>query len=888
MYTRWLPNCEIAARQRWGVPGAFYPETAPFNGPKVLPEDVAKEFQDVMRGRKPAWELSERAIAECSYDSQLHVTAATRERGKDHYQLGRYTWISHYATGNLDIGLQFWWRFRYTGDREWLRTRTYPILRGGMEFYRGLAGEKGADGKYHIYPTNARERFWGVRDSITDLAVLRGAGPIAIRAAELLGVDADLRAKWKEFLDHLAPYPMGSEPEAKALTGGVLKDDTWAAGRLGDVKGSRNGEIVWESPVFPYEHVTLATKDVDPALWEVAWRTCQAVPAVTWGSWSRTMLNIARMGDRQRLPEALIGHYLADGINRYPNMYPGNDASPAIPAAFQDAMLQGVSPRPGEPEVLMIYPCWPEGWNGSFRLLARGGFLVGSTIRDGKVGFVEIESRLGETCRLRNPWNGAALTIESGGTKRAASGAIVEIATHKGSRHLIYPAASPRPAPESIHPPPQTEPTVLRWPRPGKPDQVALLGKPRPNMKTLPRSLAGKDASLQGTVPRDGLRLWLRSDRGVKADGGRVEVWEDQSGNGFHARASGAQRPVLAAGPAGPLRRGRYIRLQHPTDRVIVAEVQVYSRGTNIARGKRAAQQGQWGDCPAGNAVDGDTSGEMTPKDGRRNSVACTDVGGWWEVDLGKTVDIDKLVIWNLSDSNAKRQVGLRVSVLDENRKAVNEYDIDRHQASWTFDAGRASTADEIRGHHSGLPAIRFDGRSQYLQATNGLGMNLPGPLTLVVVATVKDRWPRAIFSPVPDGNQNDFESPGSFAFHCAHGSGGNGAFGLVQGLGRDHLGLTAPCNQPGRAETVVVVRPTAPGETAGIYLDGELMDIDAASSATPPVRQSRGYVIGSRWPINGQFFGRNDVYEILVYDRVLSDAELQSLHQYLRVPRTP
>ena len=145
-----------------------FPETSPFNGPKVLPEDVAKEFQDVMRGRKPAWELSERAIAECSYDSQLHVTAATREQGKDYYQLGRYTWISHYATGVLDIGLQYWWRYRYTGDREWLRAG--PIhLRDGMEFYRGLAGEKGADGKYHIYPTNARERFWGVRDSITDL-----------------------------------------------------------------------------------------------------------------------------------------------------------------------------------------------------------------------------------------------------------------------------------------------------------------------------------------------------------------------------------------------------------------------------------------------------------------------------------------------------------------------------------------------------------------------------------------------------------------------------------------------------------------------------------------------------------------------------------------------
>jgi hypothetical protein len=266
------------------------------------------------------------------------------------------------------------------------------------------------------------------------------------------------------------------------------------------------------------------------------------------------------------------------------------------------------------------------------------------------------------------------------------------------------------------------------------------LGKPRPNLKTLPRSLLSKGSPPPGTVPRDGLRLWLRSDQGVKADGGRVSVWEDQSGNGFGATAEGQQRPTLA------------------TD---------------------AAQLG--------------------------------------------------------------------------------------------------------------LPAIRFDGQSQYLRPTNGLNINLPGPFTLVVVATVKDRWPKAIFSPVPEENQNDYESPGSFAFHCTHGSAGNGAFGLVQGLGRDHnLGLTAPCNQTGRPETVVIIRPSAPGGTAGMYLDGQLTDLDEPSGTTAQVKQTKGYVIGSRWPINGNFFGRNDVYEILVYDRVLSGAELQSLHQYLLAPRAP
>ena len=36
--------------------------------------------------------------------------------------------------------------------------------------------------------------------------------PIAIRASEVLGVDAELRPLWKEVLDNLAPVPRGMQP----------------------------------------------------------------------------------------------------------------------------------------------------------------------------------------------------------------------------------------------------------------------------------------------------------------------------------------------------------------------------------------------------------------------------------------------------------------------------------------------------------------------------------------------------------------------------------------------------------------------------------------------------------------------------------------------------
>ena len=95
---------------------------------------------------------------------------------------------------------------------------------------------------------------------------------------------------------------------------------------------------------------------------------------------------------------------------------------------LQQGLMQSVSPRPGQPEVIRVFPAWPKKWEASFRLLARGGFLVTSSIRNGEVEFVEIESRLGEECRLRNPWGGPCLLSGAGAGEgeAAADGTVPE------------------------------------------------------------------------------------------------------------------------------------------------------------------------------------------------------------------------------------------------------------------------------------------------------------------------------------------------------------------------------------------------------------------------------------------------------------------------------
>jgi len=102
--------------------------------------------------------------------------------------------------------------------------------------------------------------------------------------------------------------------------------------------------------------------------------------------------------------------------------------------------LQSVSPRPGEPEVIRVFPAWPEAWDAEFRLLARGGFVVTSAIRGGKIQPVEIVSRLGEECRIRNPWPDPCrvITVRGEPLPHGLSGeGVLQFPTERGGTYRI-------------------------------------------------------------------------------------------------------------------------------------------------------------------------------------------------------------------------------------------------------------------------------------------------------------------------------------------------------------------------------------------------------------------------------------------------------------------
>lgn len=455
MYLGWLPSCEIVARQRWGIEaGALFPETAPFDGPRILPEDVAQEFREVFKGKKKKSELTERARKMCLFDSHLRVVSTY-----DNY----YSHTSHVTSSGSELAMLGWCRYRYTGDTQWL-ARAYPLLRSTLEFYRHFV-KKDDDGHYHIYGTHVHEDFWLVKDGIMDLAAIRGTAPLAIRAARTLGVDEDLRKHWKELLENLAPYTMGSDDDSGKLGGGVLAGDVWSAGHLFKISGQHNPEDVWYFPIFPFEDWTRETLDprtdkiVEKLMGLSRWmgRLQDGSPL---HSSIRTPISIARGGRGDMLPKIFAMYYAAFRPS-YSNGFAefGGPQSHSIEhlgcisTALQEGLMQSVSARPGQSEIISVFPAWPKEWQGAFRLLARGGFLVTSAKKDDAVEFIEIESRLGETCRVRNPWGEKCLVSEIGGsTKTILDGAILEFDTHKNKRYRIVKNDGPRPSLRSIIP----------------------------------------------------------------------------------------------------------------------------------------------------------------------------------------------------------------------------------------------------------------------------------------------------------------------------------------------------------------------------------------------------------------------------------------------------
>lgn len=97
--------------------------------------------------------------------------------------------------------------------------------------------------------------------------------------------------------------------------------------------------------------------------------------------------------------------------------------------ALHMALLQSNPPSPAEQPILHCFPGWPKDWDASFALAARDGFTVTASIQSGVVSSLQIHSKAGSTCRLRNPYPGTVRLYRNGRGAETLNGSLLEFKT---------------------------------------------------------------------------------------------------------------------------------------------------------------------------------------------------------------------------------------------------------------------------------------------------------------------------------------------------------------------------------------------------------------------------------------------------------------------------
>ncbi len=115
----------------------------------------------------------------------------------------------------------------------------------------------------------------------------------------------------------------------------------------------------------------------------------------------------------------------------------------------------------------------------------------------------------------------------------------------------------------------------------------------------------------------------------------------------------------------------QFVRIELPGDKRILtlAEVEVISGGQNVVAGGKATQSSTHGSSVAAKAIDGNKSPDWG-KGGQTHTENKGTTNPWWEVDLGKPLDVEKVQITNRQGFESRLD-GFTLTLLDAERKEV-------------------------------------------------------------------------------------------------------------------------------------------------------------------------------------------------------------------------
>jgi alpha-L-fucosidase 2 len=377
-------------------------------------------------------------LSECHepfFDLVDNLRPQGRQTAKDVYDCNGF--VAHYTTdawwwtspvGNVRYSLwptgaawccqHLWEHYAFSGDREFLEKRAYPIMKEAAEFFLDFLVEHPKTGELVCGPSISPENRFRTSDgqvaNVTmgpamDQQIIYDLFSNCVEAAEVLGINDSFTQKVKTYRAKLAGPKIGHD--------GRLME--WNEEFEEPEPGHRHISHLFA--LHPGRQITVTGT---PELAQAARKSLEYRLAHGGGhtGWSRAwIINFwARLRDGEKAHENVLALLQKSTLfNLFDNHPPFQiDGNFGGAAGIAEMLLQSQTPSTSSEQAgeIHLLPALPEAWpTGHVKgLRARGGYEVSIRWQGGKLTEVQIKSTIGGKCEVRYEDKVAPIETEKG------------------------------------------------------------------------------------------------------------------------------------------------------------------------------------------------------------------------------------------------------------------------------------------------------------------------------------------------------------------------------------------------------------------------------------------------------------------------------------------